>query len=34
MVIGDCNIGSLVFVAHTAVCRALSGTLRTPAAVI
>ena len=31
MLIVDYNIG---IVAHTAVCRALSGTLRTPAAVI
>jgi hypothetical protein len=31
IVIGDCDIGSLVFVAPTAVCTAISVTWRTPA---
>ena len=33
IVIGDCDIGRLVFVAPTAVCRAISVNLRTPPAI-
>ena len=33
IVIGDCDIGSLVFVAPTAVCRAIIRNLRTPTAI-